>query len=241
MATTGFLGNLFGGGASTEVQIPATPVPAKKPELGPVDPFDIAKAKAGQGKFPPQSELFINTARTEGHLSNIALAALISSSGYSLQEVQSLWSSGDIIDQSTFIVLTHGILPPRETMRYIYSAELLSTQLPQVPKTSPDGETVRYAELGQSFVVNAPQGFHVYVFCSGPSLVEGRTLPEPIASGGAAVTLQVQRHTIGGSKSDNSVDHTFTFMQRVVVMNQDLPPTSSGVFRFIVRAELIRI
>ena len=197
-------------------------------------------AKAGRGKFPPQSELFINTARTEGHLSNIALAALINPSGYSLQDVQSLWNSGDIIDQSTFIVLTHGILPPRETLRYVHSAELLSTQLPVVPKAT-DGEMVRYVELGQSFVVNAPQGFHVYVFCSSPSLVEGRTLPEPLDSGGAAVTLQVQRHTIGGSKSDNSVDHTFTFLQRVAATTQDLPPMTSGVLRFIVRAELIRV
>ena len=240
MATTGFLSNLFGG-TSTEVQIPSVPAPAKKPDPVKTDPFDIERAKAGQGKFPPQSELFINTARTEGHLSNIALAALINPAGYTLQDVHNLWNSGDIIDQSTYIVLTHGILPPRETLRYVYSAELLSTQLPLVPKTSPDGETVRYAELGQSFVVNAPQGFHVYVFCSGPSLVEGRTLPEQIGTGGAAVTLQVQRHTIGGAKSDNSVDHTFTFLQRVAVISQELPQTPSGVLRFIARAELIRI
>lgn len=238
MATTGLLDKLFGS-SSTEVQIPTAVVPPKKPAA--VDPFDIEKAKAGQGKFPPQPELFVNTARTSGHLSNIALATLISASGYTLQDVQSLWNSGDISDQSTYIVLTHGILPPRETLRYVYSAELLNSPLPQVPKTSPDGETVRYVELGQSFVVNVPQGFHVYVFCSGPSLVEGRTLPEQLGSGGASVTLQVQRHTIGGSKSDNSVDHTFAFLQRVAVMTQDLPPTPSGVLRFIARAELIRI
>ena len=237
MATTGFLDRLFGG-ASTEVQIPSTSVP-KKPDA--VSPFDIEKAKAGQGKFPPQPELFVNTARTSGHLSNIALATLISTSGYTLQDVQNLWSSGDISDQSTYIVLTHGILPPRDTLRYVYSAELLSTQLPQVPKANEDGETVRYVELGQSFVVNTPQGFHVYVFCSGPSLVEGRILPEELSSGHTAITLQVERHMIGATKSDNSVDHTFTFMQRVAARNQDLPPLPSGVLRFIARAELIRI
>src|ERR1700755_91213 len=102
MATTGFIDKLFGG-ASTEVQIPTTPAPKRADP----SPFDIEKAKAGQGKFPPQPELFVNTARTSGHLSNIALAALINASGYTLQDVQDLWNAGDITDQSTYIVITH--------------------------------------------------------------------------------------------------------------------------------------
>jgi hypothetical protein len=238
MAKSGILDSLFGGN-STEVQIPTVPAPKPKAEDG--NPFDIERAKAGQGRFPPQSELFVNTARTSGHLTNIALATLIGTSGYTLQQVQDLWSSGDISDRSTYIVLTHGILPPRETLRYVYSAELLSTQIQQLPKSNADTEAVRYVEQGQSFVVNAPQGFHVYVFCSGPSLVEGRTLPEELGSGQAAITLQVQRHTLSATKSDNSVDHTFTFTQRVVALTKDFPQMASGVLRFIARAELIRI
>ena len=165
-----------------------------------------------------------------------------SASGYTLQEVQSLWNSGDITDQSTYIVLTHGLLPPRETLRYVYSGELLNPQIPLVPKPSQsDTEAVRYIEQGQSFVVNAPQGFRVYVFCSGPSLVEGRTLPEELGSGAASVSLHVARHTIGSTKADNSVDHTFSFVLRLVSVTRDLPLISSGVLRFVARAELIRI
>ena len=238
MATNGILGTLFGGSAPS-VQIPAAPVPKPKKDDG--DPFNIEQAKLGLGKFPPQPELFINTARTSGHLSNIALAALISASGYSLQEVQSLWNAGDITDQSTYIVLTHGLLPPRDTLRYVYSSELLNPQLSSVPKPADNGETVRYIEQGQSFVVNAPQGFRVYVFCSGPSLVEGRTLPEELGSGAASVSLHVARHTIGSTKADNSVDHTFSFVLRLVAATRDLPLISSGVLRFVARAELIRI
>ena len=238
MATTGILGNLFGS-ASTEVQIPAASVP-KKPDAA--NPFDIEKAKAGNGKFPPQPELFVNTARTSGHLSNIALATLISTAGYTLQDALSLWNSGDISDQSTYIVITHGILPPRDMLRYVYSAALLSTQLPTIPQAADHSESVVYVEMGQSFVVNVPQGFHVYVFCSAASLVEARTMPEELANGDGAITLQVQRHTVGGSKSDNSVDHTFTFMQRVAAFSKkSLPPLPSGLLRFIARAELIRI
>ena len=240
MPTSGFLSNLFGGGTSTEVQIPPAPTVPKK--ATPADPFDIEKAKAGLGKFPPQSELFVNTARTSGHLTNIALATLIGTSGYTLQDVQSLWASGDISDTSTYIVLTHGILPPRDTLRYVYSAELLSTSLPELPQVPEYVEAVLRVEIGQSFVVNVPQGFHVYVFCSSPSLVEGRTLPEVMGSGAVYMTLHVQRHTIGGMKSDNSADHTFTFMQRVASINKTaVPPTPSGILRFVVRAELIRV
>jgi len=238
MATNGILGTLFGG-AAPSVQIPAVAAPKPKKDDG--DPFNIDQAKLGLGKFPPQPELFINTARTSGHLSNIALAALISASGYSLQDVQSLWSSGDITDHSTYIVLTHGLLPPRDTLRYVYSSELLNPQLSSLPKPADNGETVRCIEQGQSFVVNAPQGFRVYVFCSGPSLVEGRTLPEELGSGGATVSLQVARHTIGSTKADNSVDHTYTFVLRLASTTKDLPAVPSGVLRFIARAELIRI
>jgi hypothetical protein len=237
MATTGILDRIFGG-ASTEVQIPSVPAPKKTDP----SPFDIDKAKAGQGKFPPQPDLFVNTARTSGHLSNIALAKLIDAAGYTLQDVQDLWNSGDITDQSTYIVITHGLLPPRESLRYVYSAELLCSQLPGVPKGSQDGsESVRYVEQGQSFVVNAPQGFHVYVFCSDFTLVEGHTLPDELSSGAATITLQVQRHTVGSIKSDNSTDHTFTFTQRVAALTKDLAPIPSGTLRFIARAELIRI
>ena len=239
MATNGILGSLFGSTSPT-VQIPALPAP--KPKADNAEPFNIEQAKLGLGKFPPQSELFINTARTSGHLTNIALAALISTSGYTLQNVQSLWNSGDITDQSTYIVLTHGLLPPRDTLRYLYSGDLLNPQIPLVPKASQnDTEAVRYIDQGQSFVVNAPQGFRVYVFCSGPSLVEGRTLPEELGSGAASVSLHVARHTIGSTKADNSVDHTFSFVLRLVAATRDVPLISSGVLRFVARAELIRI
>src|SRR3569832_272775 len=140
MATNGILGTLFGSTSPT-VQIPA--IPAPKPKAESADPFNIEQAKLGLGKFPPQPELFINTARTSGHLTNIALAALISASGYTLQDVQSLWNSGDITDQSTYIVLTHGLLPPRDTLRYVYSSELLNPQLSSVPAPADNGEPVR--------------------------------------------------------------------------------------------------
>ena len=240
MATTGFFGNLFGS-TSTEVQIPSVPAPAKKPDPVTVDPFDIDRAKAGLGKFPPLSELFVNTARTSGHLSNIALAKLIGTTGYTLQDALSLWNSGDISDQSTYIVITHGIMPPRDMLRYVYSAELLNSQLPAMTKSAQGSESVRFVELGQSFVVNVPQGFHVYVFCSEWSLVEGRTLPDLLSVGTAMITLSVMRHTIGGSKSDNSVDHTFSFVQRVAVNGDNLPALPSGMLRFIARTELIRV
>ena len=234
---TGILGSLFGS-ASPSVQIPAA---APRPQKDSGDGFDLEKAKLGQGKFPPQPELFINTARTSGHLTNIALATLINPAGYTLQDVQALWNAGDITDQSTYIVLTHGLTPPRDTLRYVYSGELLSPQIPALPKSTQDSETVRYIEHGQSFLVNAPQGFRVHVFCSEPSLVEGRMLPEELGSGAGSVSLRVARHTIGATKTDNSTDHTFTFVLRLAAMAKDLPMIPSGTLRFVARAELIRI
>ena len=234
----GILDSLFGG-SSPAVQIPPALPPKTKPDNG--DAFDIDKAKAGQGKFPPQPDLFINTARTSGHLTNIALATLINPAGYTLQGLQTLWNSGDITDQSTYIVLTHGLIPPRDTLRYVYSGELLSPQIPAVPKSATDGETVHYIEQGQSFVVSAPQGFRVYVFCSGPSLADGRTWPDELEGGAASISMQVVRHSLGSTKADNSVDHTFTFLLRLVAVTKDIPAMPSGMLRFIARAELIRI
>jgi hypothetical protein len=117
---------------------------------------------------------------------------------------------------------------------------MLNTQLPAI-KAATDGAVARLVLHSQSFVVNVPQGFHVYVFCSGPSLVEDHALPDAMAQGTASITLQAQEYTMGNTKSDNSVDHTFVFAQRVEVFGADMQPIPAGVLRFVARAELIRI
>lgn len=240
MAEKGILSTIFGGG-NTEVQIPAPPVVAK-PKTAEEKPFDVERAKQRQGKFPPQSQLFLDTSRREGHLSNVALAALIDPTGYTLDQVEAMWNAGDVTEKSTFVVLTHGLLPPREVLRYEYSAELLSTTVPDTARGSTETEVVVYVDHPQSFSVNVPQGFRVYVFVSGPSLVEGRQMPESFAGGHAALSLVVSRHSLGSTKSDGSTDHTFGFMQRLAVFGrQDIKLIPTGIMRFIARAELVRI
>src|SRR5437868_2903795 len=124
MAQKGFFENLFGSGTS-EVQIPA--VPAPKTPKAEDSPFNVERAKQRLGKFPPQSQLFLDTARRDGHLTNMALAQLIDPSGYTLDQVETLWNSGDISEKSTYVVLTQGLLPPPDILRFIYSAELLNS------------------------------------------------------------------------------------------------------------------
>jgi hypothetical protein len=215
-------------------------VPAPAPKKVDDNPFDIERAKQGLGKFPPQSQLFLDTARRDGHMSNVALATLIDPNGYTLDSVQSLWNSGDISDKSSYVVLTHGLLPPRDVLRYQYSAELLNTAIPDLKRGSVESEVVQYIDLGASFTVNVPQGFRCSVFVSGLSVVEGRQLPDSIAEARAALTLGIQRHSIGASKSDGSEDHTYSFMQRLAVWGGDFSAMAAGTVRFIARAEFIR-
>lgn len=238
MAENGILSSILGP-AAKEVQITAPPVKPKPVEE--VKRFDVERAKLGAGRFPPQEQLFVNTARGSGHLTNIALAALIDPGGYTLEQVQRLWESGDITDRSTYIVLTHGLLPPRDVLRYVYSAELPSVALPAMQTPADNKEETLTQELPQTFTVTVPQGFRVYVFCSGFTLGEGQTLPGAVAGGAASVTLQVQRHSAGQHKSDNSAEHTFAFAQRVCLRGAALDPLPAGALRFIARAELVRI
>jgi hypothetical protein len=238
MSEKGFFSSLFGGGTS-EVQIPLPAI--IKPKKEEDKPFDIERAKRRLGRFPPQSQLFIDTARREGHLSHIALAALIDPAGYTLDQVEALWTSGDVSERSTYVVLTHGLLPPREVLRYEYSAELLNTSLGPVPRGATESEVAAYFDHPQSFTINVPQSFRVYVFCSEASLVEGRTAPEALSEGRTVVTLATRRHSIGSSKSDGSTDHTFGFTQRVALFGAgDLREIPAGTLRFIARAELVR-
>ena len=235
MSEKGFLSNLFGG--PIEVQIPAVSAPRPKAETS---PFNVERAKQRQGKFPPQNQLFLDTARRDGHLSNVALATLIDPSGYTLDQVEALWNSGDISEKSTYVVLTQGLLPPRDVLRYEYSAEILNPTIPSRMR-GPDGmEIAQYIEVGVSFSVTVPQGFRCYVFTSGPSLVEGRTLPDSLEEGRAHVQLCVQRETIGASKSDGSVDHTYGFVMRVAIWEGDFHAIPAGTLRFVARAEMIR-
>lgn len=238
MAENGILSSILGP-AAKEVQITAPPVKPKAVEE--VKRFDIERAKLGAGRFPPQEQLFVNTARSSGHLTNIALATLIDPGGYTLEQVQRLWESGDITDKSTYIVLTHGVLPPREVLRYVYSAELQSAAIPAMQAPQGKDEASAHVELPQTFTVTVPQGFRVYVFCSGMALADGQALPAALASGAAIVTLQVQRHSVGPHKSDNSTEHTFTFVQHVCLRGAPLAAVPTGVLRFIARAELVRI
>jgi hypothetical protein len=238
MAENGILSSLFGG-AAKEVQIvapPAKPKPVEEPKR-----FDIERAKRGEGMFPPQEQLFVNTARSSGHLTNIALAALIDPGGYSLEHIQRLWESGDITDRSTYIVVTHGLLPPRDVLRYVYSAELLNAAIPGMPAPADKEEATLTTELTQTFTVTVPPGFRVYVFCSGLSLAEGHALPAALASGAACLSVHVQRHSVGQHKADNSVEHTFSFAQRLCLRGAPLDAVPPGVMRFIARAELVRI
>lgn len=238
MAENGILSSLLGGSAK-EVQIAAPPVKPKPVEE--VKRFDVERAKLGAGRFPPQEQLFVNTARGSGHLTNIALAALIDPGGYTLEQVQRLWESGDITDRSTYIVLTHGLLPPRDVLRYFYSADLPSAAVPAMQAPQDKSEATLHLDLPQTFMVTVPQGFRVYLFCSGLSLAEGQALPAAVASGAASVTMHVQRHSVGQHKSDNSVEHTFSFAQRVCLRGAPLDPLPAGALRFLARAELVRI
>ena len=53
-------------------------------------------------------------------------------------------------------------------------------------------------------------------------------LPEELGSGAGSVSLRVARHTIGATKTDNSTDHTFTFVLRLAAMAKDLPTRGSA-------------